>query len=329
MAMKMTIQRGAEASGVLLKDVFDDFIAEKNARNLEEVSITGYRNSFKKFKKFINDEYSDCETLKCSAVKISVIHNWIVSMKDEGIKITTINHHLRNARAFLYWCMNEERNYIKPSFGVELLRGQEETLKTFTESEQLALLEKPHRKAKFPEWRTWAIVNWVLDNGNRASTICNIKIQDIDFSNRGVLLNRTKNKKPQIIPISSTLEKVLKEYIKIWRWNAKQEDYLFPNVGNEQLTRNALRISFARYCKDRGVEKTSIHGLRHSFAKGWIVNNGNSLKLQKMLGHSTLDMTRKYVNLFNEDLKEDFDNHSPLSNLKKGTSRTQTVKRAV
>ena len=43
-----------------------------------------------------------------------------------------------------------------------ILKGQEETLKTYTEEEQEALTEKPRRNASFAEWRTWAIVNLVL-----------------------------------------------------------------------------------------------------------------------------------------------------------------------
>ena len=65
----------------------------------------------------------------------------------------------------------------------------------------------------------------------------------------------------------------------------------------------------------------------YAFARGWIKNNGNTFALQKMLGHSTLDMTRKYVNLFNEDIKEDFDSYNPLDNLKKCAKRRQAVRR--
>lgn len=149
----------------------------------------------------------------------------------------------------------------------------------------------------------------------------------MQFGRREIILEQTKNKKAQIIPLSSSLETVLKEYIRVWRKEANPNSFLFCNVGEEQLTTNALRLSFAKYCKDRGVEKTSIHGLRHTFAKGWIKNNGNTFALQKMLGHSTLDMTRKYVNLFNEDIKEGFDSYNPLDNLKKGASRRKNVKR--
>jgi integrase/recombinase XerD len=59
----------------------------------------------------------------------------------------------------------------------------------------------------------------------------------------------------------------------------------------------------------------------------WVKNNGSEIKLQKILGHSTLDMTRRYVKLFAEDIKEDFDEFSPLDTIKRSQKRTQTVKR--
>ena len=61
------------------------------------------------------------------------------------------------------------------------------------------------------------------------------------------------------------------------------------------------------YNKRRGVETTGIHRYRHTFAKQWILNGGNVVALQKILGHASLDMTRKYVKLFSEDIKDDFD----------------------
>ena len=321
MGVKRTIKRNTKADDILLEDAFEEFIAEKEAHNLSAATIHSYRASFDKFKVFMGDNNTG------TTVEQAAIYKWIAIMKQDGIKHVSINHYLRDVRAFLYWCMEPDRGYISPSFKIELLKGQEETLKTYTEEEQEALIEKPRRNASFAEWRTWAIVNWVLATGNRAATICNVQIQDINFARREITLSHTKNKKAQSIPLSSALETVLKEYIRVWRKDANPTDYLFCNVGEAQLTTNALRLSFAKYCSDRGVEKTSIHGLRHTFAREWIKNDGNTFKLQKMLGHSTLDMTRKYVNLFNEDIKEDFDSYNPLDNLKKGASRRKTVKR--
>ena len=189
------------------------------------------------------------------------------------------------------------------------------------------LLAKPKPKESFVEWRTWAIVNWVYGTGNRAETVCSIQIKDISFTRNEITLRHTKNKKALQIPLSPSLSLCIKEYMKKWRSRVSDDAYLFPNIGEEKLTTNALRLSLARYNKSRGVSKTSIHSLRHTFAKEWIRNTGDVFRLQKILGHSTLEMTRRYVNMFGEDLKENFDSYNPLDRLKKAQVRTQRVAR--
>ena len=87
------------------------------------------------------------------SIKIEAIYKWIAIMKQDGLKHVSINHYLRDVRTFLYWCMNTDRTYISPPFKIELQKGQEETLKTFTEEEQEILTEKPRRNAPLPHIR--------------------------------------------------------------------------------------------------------------------------------------------------------------------------------
>lgn len=324
MAVKRTIKRSLEPDVITLYGAFEEFITEKEAKNLSLSSIKNYSVTFRIFCSF--HEFDD-ETL-ITEITPSHFYKWINTLKLNGAKHTTINHYLRDVRCFFYWCMDRDRKYIEKTFKIEMVKGQEETVKHFTDEELEELLDKPRRTEDFVIWRTWAIINWVLATGNRAATICEIKIGDVDYKRKEIILRHTKNKKAQIIPLSSSLTTVLKEYIKLWRHEATSEDWLFPNIGEEQLTTNALRHSFSRYCKKREVYKSNIHGLRHNFAKRWLENNGNMFKLQKILGHSTLDMTRRYVRLFAEDIKEDFDKFSPLDSIKKSSKRTQAVKRS-
>lgn len=324
MAMKRAVKRSSGAYDIILDEAFEEFISEKNAHNLSESTLNNYRQSYDFFSKSAG--YTD--KTKTEEVNLQAIYKWINSLKLNGIKHTSINHYLRDVRCFLYWCMDSDRKYIDPPFKIKQIEGQEEQIKLFSDEELEALLIKPRKQDSFAEWRTWAIVNWVLATGNRASTICEVKITDVNFSKKEITLAHTKNKKAQYVPLSSSLETVLKEYIRMWRKEAPIDGWMFPNVGEEQLTTNALRLSFGRYCKNRNVEKTNIHGLRHNFAKGWIRNNGNMFVLQKLLGHSTLDMTRRYVKLFSEDIKEDYDRFSPLDSIKRGSKRTKKVERS-
>ena len=82
------------------------------------------------------------------------------------------------------------------------------------------------------------------------------------------------------------------------------------------MTENALKLAIRKYNINRGVQKTSIHLFRHTFAKKYLIDcGGDAFTLQRILGHSTLEMTRQYCNLYNIDLSRDYDLHSPLQKL--------------
>lgn len=324
MAIKRVVKRSADAYKITLDEAFYDFIQEKKARSLANSTIGNYEQSYDYFCKSAN---YDKNTLT-DEVNQSAIFAFINSQKLNGVQASSINHYLRDLRTFLYWCMDPTRAYIEPPFKIKEVEKQEEPLKLYSDDEIEALLEKPSKREDYPAWRTWAIVNWVLATGNRAGTICDVKIEDINFAHKEITLRHTKNKKAQIIPLSSSLETCIKEFIRMWRKDQDPDAWLFANYGNDHLSTNALRLSFSRYCKKRGVDKTNIHGLRHNFAKLWVKNNGNMFTLQKILGHSSLAMTRRYVKLFSEDLKEDYDKYSPLDTIRRSAKRSKGVTRS-
>ncbi|MPM76395.1 Tyrosine recombinase XerC [bioreactor metagenome] len=116
--------------------------------------------------------------------------------------------------------------------------------------------------------------------------------------------------------MGNELKQVLRRYVSQFRSEATKDDYLFCNVGNQKLTSNALKCSIRSYNKSRGVNLTGVHAFRHTFAKNWIRNNGDVFSLQKILGHKSLEMTRRYVNMFSDDLKKDYDKYCPLERIK-------------
>lgn len=302
-----------------LQELFDEFIDGKTAQNVSKATIRSYTLSFQRFYLFLGDR------TKTSDITEKTIYAFIHRLQEEMVKPTSINHYLREIRAFLYWCMKSD--LIKPEFQVTLVKEQEEIKETYTDEELKVMTTKPLKTSSFVEWRTWAIINWILATGNRAETVCNIKLGDLNFNKYEITLQHTKNKKSQIIPMSRELKFVVQEYIKMFRGEASNDEYLFCNIGAEKLTTNALKHSLRDYNLSRGVNKTSAHALRHTFAKNWILNTGDVFRLQKLLGHSTLEMTRKYVNMFSDDLKDNFENYNPLDRLKRTQPRRQTVKR--
>ena len=80
------------------------------------------------------------------------------------------------------------------------------------------------------------------------------------------MYRHTKNGKVQVVPLCSKMVSILREYMTIRK--GEPEEYLFCNQYGEMLSENALRLAIAHYNRSlRGVEKTSIHLFRHTFAR--------------------------------------------------------------
>lgn len=245
-------------------------------------------------------------------------------MKNRDVSANSINHYLRDIRTFLYWCMREPREYL-PKFEIKEIEKQEEMPKLYSDDDLDLLLAKPLNKKDFVEWRTYAIVSWICGEGNRIQTVLDLRMKDINLAKKKYVLSHSKNKKTKEMPISSAVMNVMKEYIKRFRATADDDEYVFPNTEGNKLTYNGARLAFERYCSNRGIDRASFHSLRHNFAKNFIQQNGNIFKLQEILGHSNIAITRHYVELFGEDLVEGYDDYSLLDRKKKALSRTKKI----
>ena len=164
------------------------------------------------------------------------------------------------------------------------------------------------------------IINFLLNCGCRAATVRAIQIRDVDLDGGVVFYRHTKNRKTQVIPLCSPMIAILREYQR-YR-SGESTDYLFCTETGSQLTENGLRQSIARYNARRGVQKTSIHLFRHTFARKYLIDcGGDAFTLQKLLGHSTLAMTKHYCAIYDADLTKNYDNFSPLAQMKAGGAK--------
>ena len=155
---------------------------------------------------------------------------------------------------------------------------------------------------------------------SRAATVRAIQIRDVDLDGGVVFYRHTKNRKAQVIPLCSPMIAILREYGR-YR-GGEPTDYLFCTETGTQLTESGLRQSIARYNTRRGVQKTSIHLFRHTFARKYLIDcGGDAFTLQKLLGHSTLAMTKHYCAIYDADLTKNYDNFSPLAQMKASSAK--------
>lgn len=297
-----------------LKDGFEEFILNCKIRNLSESTILYYKESYKFFLTIAD------ENMLISDVTKKTIDKYIIHLKeDTDCNVNSINTRIRGIRSIVYYFA--KHNYLR-KFEIKLLKAQNEIKEVYTDDELKILLAKPNIKtASFTEYRNWCITNILIGTAVRSGSLINLKIKDIDFFNGFIFISKTKNRRQQNIPLSKTLTKVLKEYIK-YRNHSSTEDFLFCSAYGEKMTPNALKQAIRKYNLRRGIQKTSCHLYRHTFVKKYLLGNPNTdsiggdiFRLQKLLGHSSLQVLNNYTNLYNKDLKQDYDRLNPLEQL--------------
>ena len=240
-----------------------------------------------------------------------VFEDFLIKQVDAGKKTTSLNTRIRGLRVFFKFCA--EREYME-LFPVKLMKEDDTVKEPYTDAEIARLLQKP-KTNRWVEWRNWALVNYFVATGNRASTVVNLRVKDIDFEKMTIFLAKVKNRRQQFVPLSGSLKDVLLEYLQTWE--SMPDPYLFASFSGKQLSVQTLRCVIKDYNAERGVSKSSIHLFRHYFAKAFVLNGGGMVQLQALMGHSTMEMSRHYVNLYGQDLHLNYEMYNPLDTFSK------------
>ena len=294
-----------------IEETFSDFIISKKTKGLAEKTLQSYQSQFQAVARHMDVK------MDIAMLQKADLDAMIISMREASLSPNSINSYTRTLKSFFSWCNEQGITRLN----IPLYKAEETVKETYSDLELSALLKKPDiRKATFAEYRDWVIINFLLNCGSRAATVRAIQIRDVDLDGGMVFYRHTKNRKAQVIPLCSAMVAILREYLR--HRGGEAADYLFCTETGSQLTENGLRQSIARYNTRRGVQKTSIHLFRHTFARKYLIDcGGDAFTLQKLLGHSTLAMTKHYCAIFDADLTKNYDNFSPLAQMKSNSTR--------
>lgn len=294
--------------GITFSQLYEDFIFSKKGLVAED-TLDSYKRNLKAFIDYLNAN-NIFTTNQMNSRQLGLFKEFLLNKYPNR---TTVNTYLRSTRTFLYYAMKEK--YI-PKFPIHLVREPEKAIEIYSHSELAKLFKPPNlKKCRFAEYRNWVMVQYFAETGNRLRSVVNLQVKDVDFEMRRVTVRVTKNRKVIYSPISNTMAKTIRNYIYVW--GLEREDFLFPNSERKQLSKDGIQNTIAKYNRSRGVEKTSIHLLRHTMATNFIRDNGDISALQRLLSHSSIAVTNRYVNFSSQDLVSEMDKHSLVEKIRR------------
>lgn len=292
-------------------------------KQLEEKSdftIRDYRQRIMEFINFLKKEYY---IKYVEEVDKSHVRHYIKEMDDRNLSNTTINGKLRYLRSFFNIVIEEElvsEDFVNPLEGISLRKENWNVKKHLSKEDLEKLLEYPDKRT-FTGMRNYMCMLLMLGTGIRPSELLALNVDDCKEYHIIVRDEVSKTGEMRILPLSTGLRKELYKYLKIkGDWGG---DILFPNYEGKRLSTRGLSDAIKRIAEKAGLDKNSVgaYSFRHTFAINYLREGGDPLKLQKLLGHTTLEMTRRYVRWDVEDLKSDFDQRSIAEQLIKNKKR--------
>lgn len=272
-----------------MQERFEQFIRERQYfANVAPATIEWYRRCFK----WLPSEDPTQNDLRSAVLR----------MREKGLKETGVNTVLRCVNAYLHWASGSERKCGAGCTHARMQRLKEPhlVLPTFTEAQVKRLIGwKP--KTQY-ERRLHLLVLFLLDTGCRISEALTLRMSDIDFENLLVTLYG-KGRKQRVIPFSFELRRALYRFVK--DANRSSEELLFASRAHTLWSRRNVLRDVKAVCHELGFTPPgrTVHAFRHTFAVNYLRRGGSVFHLQKVLGHSTLEMTRRYANLVTADLQ--------------------------
>jgi integrase/recombinase XerD len=264
---------------------FDQFIRERQyLMNVSPATISWYTHAFK----WMPSESPTEPELKAMVMR----------MRERGLKPTGCNAAIRAINAYLRW----NGSLLK----ISQLKEPQLSLPTFTDAQvKLLLAWKP---SGFYERRLHLLVLFLLDTGCRITEALGLLWSDVDYNNLLLTLHG-KGSKDRMLPLGIELRRSL------FKWQNAQQTWVFCNRDGRKLGRCVMLRNVKKLCHRLGFDapKRTLHAFRHTFALNYIRRGGSVFHLQKALGHSSLEMSRRYANLQTDDLQRTHERVSMLN----------------
>ncbi len=234
-----------------------------------------------------------------------------------GLTAESIQSRVRALKAFFAWLHRE--GYTKTHRLAKLpnYKAPRQVVDVLTEEEIARILKACDPKTAWG-MRAHSMLTLMLDSGLRLSEVTGLRTADVNLE-AGWLKVMGKGSKERIVPFGTATQRALWRYQHHYRPEPLGEDvYFFLNLDGRPMSSSGVTSLFVRLAKSSGVPRLHPHLCRHTFATRYLINGGDVFSLQQILGHTTLEMVRRYVNLASAQVAVQHRKFSPMDRLAAG-----------
>ncbi len=302
---------------MFLSDAIDDFLIEQKVRGNSSQTVEYYSFALSLFSRFFGADRD------VSDLTLRICKEYYLHLKDDNsLNSVSVQSYIRGLRSFLRWLYDEGYIDVNICDKFKLPKATRKVIDVLSDEE----IDKLLAALSGDEWltvRNRLIVALMLDSGLRLNEVVTLQRSCVHLADRYLIVTG-KGDKQRVVPFGEFTAKTLCEYLSATD-SASYTDTLIIKVsetlcGFEGITQATIKNMFRRLKARAGIPRLYPHLLRHTFATRYLENGGNIYTLQQILGHTSLEMVKKYLHLATSRIRADFPKFSPLDNIKKDPS---------
>lgn len=289
-----------------IRECIDDFLIEQQVRGNSPKTQKHYFRCLGLFERFQSPKNPDI-----SAVSVSDCKAYYIHLSNRNVSSVTVQTYIRALRAFLSWCYLE--GYISENIPKKfrLPKAQKKKIDILTDSE-VEQLFRCLLGRDFISIRNYCIVALMIDSGLRLNEVVTIRRDKIHIAEGYAIVNGKGNKE-RFVPLGLNSKRALLRYCSIVP-NKEKDTPLFVKDTLIPIKESTVKQLFRKLKSRSGIPRLHPHLLRHTFATRYIERGGDIYSLQSILGHTSLEMVKKYVHLIPSKTVVNFAVLSPLDN---------------
>lgn len=297
-------------------DALEKYLTKRKAEGLRPTTLKAQRDTITLFFKRHPNAFDGYDELQDA----------VYAFLGEDVKASTYNYRVTYLKTFIDFCVDCGVYSVNPLEGFKKRRADgrivqidQETLKR--------LLELPNKKT-YAGLRDYALLLLTLDTGIRPKEAFALLKDDINLRSCEVYIRAdvSKTKISRTLPISPMTARVIEKLMDNRHPDWKDDVPVFCTYEGKPFSIYRWNERLQVYSKHLGVH-IRPYDLRHTFALYFLRNGGHALALQRMMGHSDLSMTKRYVALTDGDIRQQHDMASPAMRLVQQSKRVRKVRK--
>ena len=293
-------------------EVLDKFITNQKVIGNTKETIEYYKKRIGYFISFVKDkEISNVVIDDYNSYAIYLINK--ITDKGTNLSSATIKTTLNASKIFLKYSYDNKYMTSDLYKNIKPYKQMKKTIVVLS-AEDINKLLNSQNDFNIIGLRNLLAISLMLDAGLRVSEVVNLNVEDIS-NELGVIKVLGKGKKERLVPLTDSIIKYYDKYVFLASLYSGAL-FLDSDTGL-RMTSSGISQILRRIKKEQHFNKLHPHYLRHTFATLFLVNGGDPVHLQLILGHTTLYMTEQYLHLANQMTLQKQKKFSPLTNIKK------------